>query len=74
MPLHLGITFADGSTDLVKLPADIWRNNEKKFTYGFFSKKKMAQVIIDPSELFIDINRSNNTWKNPDAPLPVTIP
>jgi hypothetical protein len=74
MPLHLGITYTDGSTELVKLPADIWRYNEKKFTYGFFSKKTMAQVVVDPNELFIDIDRSNNLWKNPDAPKPVTIP
>ena len=74
MPLHLGFTFEDGTTDLVKLPADIWRNNEKKFTYGFFSKKALTQVVIDPNELFIDINRENNTWKRPDANKPPTVP
>jgi aminopeptidase N len=74
MPLQLGVTYTDGTAEVIKLPADIWRNNEKKFTYGFFSKKTMAQVVVDPNELFIDINRENNTWKNPDAPKPVTIP
>ena len=74
MPLHLGLTFEDGSTDLVKLPADIWRNNEKRFVYGFFSKKALSQVVIDPNELFIDINRENNTWKKPDAAKPNPVP
>ncbi len=74
MPLHLGITYADGTSEIVKLPADIWRNNEKSFTYGFFSKKTLSQVVVDPNELFVDINRENNTWKNPDAPKPVAIP
>jgi len=74
MPLHLGLTYDDGSSDLIKLPADIWRNNEKTFTYGFFSKKGLSSVTIDPNEVFIDINRENNTWKAPAAPKPPVIP
>jgi len=74
MPLHLGITYDDGSSDLIKLPADIWRNNEKTFTYGFFSKKGLSSVTVDPNEVFIDINRENNTWKAPSAPKPPVIP
>ncbi len=67
MPLQIGVTYDDGTTDVIKLPADIWRNNEKKFTYGFFSKKGLREVVIDPNELFIDINRENNTWKKAAA-------
>ncbi|MBK7832554.1 MAG: hypothetical protein IPJ56_09500 [Gemmatimonadetes bacterium] len=39
MPIHLEITYDDGSKQVVKLPADVWRNNEKEFTWGFFGKK-----------------------------------
>jgi hypothetical protein len=71
MPLQIGVTYDDGTTEVIKLPADIWRNNEKKFTYGFFSKKGLREVVVDPNELFIDINRENNTWRKPAATAPI---
>jgi hypothetical protein len=67
MPLYLGITFQDGSSEMVKLPADIWRNNELTFTYGFFTDKTVVRVVIDPDQVFADVNRENNTWT---APIP----
>jgi Peptidase family M1 domain len=71
MPVEMDITFTDGTTRRVKLPADVWRQNEKLFTYGMFSSKDIAQVVLDPDESFADINRANNTWKKPaTAPLP----
>jgi len=51
----------------VKLPADVWRRNELAFTYGFFSKKTVTQVVLDPKEALADIDRSNNTWKKPNT-------
>jgi hypothetical protein len=70
MPIQLGITYDDGTTALVKLPADVWRYNEKTFTYAFFSDKALSQVVIDPNEVFADINRDNNTWKAMAKVLP----
>jgi hypothetical protein len=71
MPVEMDITYTDGTTERVKLPADIWRANEKVFTYGKFTSKDIAQVVVDPDEVFADVNRSNNTWKKPAAaPLP----
>ncbi len=71
MPVEMDITFTDGTSQRVKLPADIWRANEKQFTYGMFSSKDIAQVVLDPDEAFADINRANNTWKKPAvAPVP----
>jgi len=67
MPLYFGITYDDGTTETVKLPADIWRNNELTFTYGFFTDKTVVQVVVDPDEVFADVNRDNNNW---NAPIP----
>jgi hypothetical protein len=65
MPLQLGITYEDGTTELIKLPADIWRYDELSFTYGFFTDQAIAEVMIDPNEVFADINRDNNGWTRP---------
>ncbi|MFN8574514.1 MAG: M1 family metallopeptidase [Gemmatimonadaceae bacterium] len=70
MPIQMEITYEDGSKELVKLPADVWRNNEREFTYGFFSKLRISQVVLDPNEVFADINRENNTWKAPANVVP----
>jgi len=71
MPLHFRVTYDDGTEETIRLPADIWRNNEKDFVYGYFSNKGVQQVVVDPNELFVDINRENNVWKKPlPRPLP----
>ncbi|MDQ8153052.1 MAG: M1 family metallopeptidase [Gemmatimonadota bacterium] len=71
MPVEMDLTYTDGTTERVKLPADIWRTNEKVFTWGKFTSKEISQVVLDPDEAFADINRGNNTWKKPAAaPLP----
>jgi hypothetical protein len=71
MPIQMEVTFEDGSKEMVRLPADVWRNNEKEFSYGFFSNKAIQQVVLDPLEAFVDINRENNTWRAPPPrPLP----
>ncbi|MBK7832161.1 MAG: hypothetical protein IPJ56_07395 [Gemmatimonadetes bacterium] len=48
LPLQIEVTYDDGTKELVKLPADVWRRNELAFTYGFFSKKTVTQVVLDP--------------------------
>ena len=55
-------TYDDGTNELIKLPVDIWRNNELYFTYGFFSDKTIVEVVIDPNQVFADINLENNRW------------
>jgi len=69
LPLVIELTFEDGTRQRVKLPADVWRANELKFTYGFFTDKNVTQVVIDPDEAFTDVARENNTWKKPGTPV-----
>lgn len=65
MPVELDVHYADGTMERMEMPADVWRNNEKSFTKGFFTDKTVTRVILDPDEAFADINRDNNVW---DAP------
>ena len=62
MPVHLGVTYDDGTSQLIKLPADVWRRNELKYIYGLFTDKTIVKVVVDPDESFADVNRENNTW------------
>ena len=63
MPVEMEVTYEDGSTERIKLPVDIWRNNELKFEKGFFSNKNIKKVVIDPDESYSDVDNKNNTWE-----------
>lgn len=40
MPIQLRVSFDDGTSEFIALPADVWRANELEFTKGFFSDRK----------------------------------
>jgi len=68
MPIQMDVTFDDGTTRRLRIPVDAWRRSEKSFTNGFFSDKQVVKVVLDPDEVFADVNRENNTWtKAPPA-------
>jgi hypothetical protein len=70
LPVHLELTFEDGTTRKVKLPADVWRRNELKYQYGLFTDKLVTKVVVDPDEVFADIDRGNNTFPVGATPPP----
>jgi len=65
MPLDIRVTFEDGTTRRLDYPVDIWRNNERSFTAGFFTDGVVVEVVVDPEEAYADIDRSNNVWTKP---------
>jgi hypothetical protein len=65
MPLEIEVTFDDGTKQRLTFPVDIWRNNELTFTAGMFTDKTIVQVVVDPDQAYVDIDRSNNVWKRP---------
>ena len=67
MPLQLDLTFEDGTTQRVKLNADIWRRNELQYIYGLFTDQAVVRVVVDPDEVLADVNRENNTWSRGPA-------
>ncbi len=70
MPIELEITYEDGTKGRVKVPADAWRFNEKRYVYGFFTNQAVVKIVVDPDEVFADIDRSNNTWVRESKPVP----
>jgi hypothetical protein len=65
LPVELALTFDDGSTQRVRLPADVWRRDERRFVHGFFTDRAVTRVVVDPDEAFADVDRSNNEWTAP---------
>jgi hypothetical protein len=65
MPIHIEVTYDDGTTERFEMPVDVWRGNELEYTKGFFSNKQIAKVELDPDEVFADVDRENNVWETP---------
>ena len=69
MPIILEWTYADGTKETERIPAQIWRKNEGKITKTFMKDKQVTNIQLDPMKETADINTANNNWpKVPDEP------
>ncbi len=62
MPVIIEWTYKDGSRELEKIPAEIWRLNEQRVTKVFVKEKEVVNVMIDPNAETADINIENNIF------------
>jgi hypothetical protein len=62
MPIILQWTYADGTTEYEKIPAQVWRLNENKVIKSFVKNKEVKSIKLDPYRETADINESNNGW------------
>ena len=64
MPIIIEWTFKDGSKEIDRIPAQVWRHNENNVTKFFVKNKEVASIKLDPLRETADIDESNNTWGN----------
>ncbi|MBN2732574.1 MAG: M1 family metallopeptidase, partial [Balneolaceae bacterium] len=62
MPVYVEITQANGKTETIKLPVQVW-NRGKTWTIKYDSDSEITKVAIDPDERFPDVNPENNVWE-----------
>lgn len=68
MPVIIQWTYKDGSKEIERIPAEIWRLNEQKVSKVFIKDKEVAAVTIDPLNEVADVNAQNNVFpKRTDA-------
>jgi len=60
-PLIIQFNYEDGTKEIERIGAYIWRKNEKEVTKTFL-KSKVASIVLDPYKETADINEKNNTW------------
>ncbi|RED98976.1 M1 family metallopeptidase [Marinoscillum furvescens] len=68
MPLILEWTYEDGSREIEKLPAEIWKLNEQEVTKLFIKDKKVVSLKYDPFNETADVEISNNTFPRVETP------
>ena len=64
MPIIVEWTFKDGTKEIDRIPAQVWRYNENKVTKFFVKDKEVTSIKLDPMRETADIDESNNTWGN----------
>ncbi|MCP5380866.1 MAG: M1 family metallopeptidase [Kordiimonadaceae bacterium] len=62
MPILLEFTYADGSTEFMNIPAEIWRRNAHSVKKLFVLDKELEQVVIDPRWETADVDIENNYY------------
>jgi hypothetical protein len=64
MPIILGLTFADGSTEKQYIPAEIWRRTPKavKKLLVLDKDKELVSVLVDPDWETADTDIENNHY------------
>lgn len=67
-PLIIQFNYSDGSSDIERIGAYIWRKNEKEVTKTFMKSKKVISILVDPYRETADINEKNNTWNIKQEP------
>jgi len=62
MPIIVEFQYADGTSEIDRIPVEIWRKNETQVTKVFVKKKDVTQIILDPKRETADIDESSNYW------------
>ncbi|MFI0348711.1 MAG: M1 family aminopeptidase [Chthoniobacterales bacterium] len=62
MPIILKIDYTDGSSEEMRIPAEIWRFNNESVSKFLITTKEIKSLELDPHEETADIDRNNNYW------------
>lgn len=62
MPIILEFQFIDGTSEIVRVPVQIWQKNNENVNKVFFFEKEVERIILDPLLETADTDRNNNYW------------
>jgi hypothetical protein len=62
MPVIIEWTYKDGTKEVERIPAEVWRVNEQKITKVFVKQKEVVNMVLDPNQELTDINMHDNVF------------
>ncbi|MFN7388181.1 M1 family metallopeptidase [Brevundimonas sp.] len=62
MPVILELTYSDGSEEIVRIPAEVWRRNSQRVTWQHVSDKTLVSAELDPLLETADADLTDNTF------------
>ena len=67
MPIILEFTYKDGSKEIERIPAEIWRMKESEVTKVFVKDKEVVNITLDPFLETADTEIGNNNFPKREA-------
>ncbi|MFZ6012462.1 MAG: M1 family peptidase, partial [Bacteroidota bacterium] len=61
-PLVIEWTYKDGSKEIERIPAEVWRINEGEITKVFIKEKEVVNILLDPNFELADVDTNNNAF------------
>lgn len=68
MPLIIQFSFSDGSSEIRRIPAEIWSRNNLETSKVFPFEKEISSVELDPFLETADCDLFNNNWPRKSTP------
>lgn len=68
MPVIIEWTYKDGTKEIERIPAEVWRLNENKITKVFVKQKEVVNIVLDPLKETADVNTSDNVFPKVEKP------
>ena len=62
MPIRMRVEYADGESELVNLPVEIWHQTSRWRAGLDTGGRKIKSIELDPESILPDTDRSNNKW------------
>jgi len=68
MPIILEFVYIDGTKEVIRIPAEIWKKNSKEVKKIFILDKEVSSVRLDPFLETADVDLNNNSWPARNEP------
>jgi hypothetical protein len=62
MPIILRFDYADGSSEEMRIPAEIWRRSPRAVKKLVVTEKEIVSVTVDPLQETADVDIENNHY------------
>ncbi|MCP9201431.1 M1 family metallopeptidase [Gramella sp. GC03-9] len=62
MPLIVEVSYADGTSEKITYPVQIWRKNDQVVSKVIPSNKEITKIVVDPDLETADVDVNNNSW------------
>ncbi|MFN2502363.1 MAG: M1 family aminopeptidase [Pyrinomonadaceae bacterium] len=72
MPLIFRVEYTDGTSEEIRVPAEIWRYNNFNVSKLIVSKKELKSIVLDPNLETADTDLDNNAF--PRRPITTRFP
>ena len=68
MPILLRVHYSDNTSEMMTIPAQIWRSNSKRVRKLIVTDKEITRLELDPNRQTADVEEDNNHWPKKMVP------